>query len=227
MLAKCMALELGQYGIRVNCINPTVVLTEMGRKNWSDPQKADTLLSKMPIKRFAGINTYQIMHHVSIKIVSPNPKKLLKVSTWSRIFPSFFLYKKLRSKSYKYHAWAQGLPKTPYGFRGSWSVKNLAIKRSASDPCTNQYRIFFINFLSFYFLFLRSEGRDQCSAVSAQWEVGNDNGGHSARRWRLYGCLNWNGNFQWKLTDWTFCSLKNVNSVKNYEKMLFLLENLF
>lgn len=36
MLSKVMALELGPHNIRVNCVNPTVVLTEMGRQGWSD-----------------------------------------------------------------------------------------------------------------------------------------------------------------------------------------------
>lgn len=54
MLAKMMALELGEYGIRVNCVNPTVVMTEMSRKNWADPKKADNLLNRMPLRRFAG-----------------------------------------------------------------------------------------------------------------------------------------------------------------------------
>ncbi|KAJ1372705.1 hypothetical protein KIN20_034929 [Parelaphostrongylus tenuis] len=55
MATQCMAKELGQYGIRVNCVNPTVVMTEMGRKNWSDPNKSTALLSQMPIGRFAEV----------------------------------------------------------------------------------------------------------------------------------------------------------------------------
>lgn len=49
-----MAQELGPHNIRVNAVNPTVVMTEMGRLNWSDPVKAATLLNRMPLKRFAG-----------------------------------------------------------------------------------------------------------------------------------------------------------------------------
>ena len=52
-LAKSMALELGGYGIRVNCVNPTVVMTELGRKNWSDSAKAKVLLDRIPLRRFA------------------------------------------------------------------------------------------------------------------------------------------------------------------------------
>ncbi|KAK6045543.1 hypothetical protein COOONC_16952, partial [Cooperia oncophora] len=31
MASRCLAKELGQYGIRVNTVNPTVVMTEMGK----------------------------------------------------------------------------------------------------------------------------------------------------------------------------------------------------
>ena len=50
-----MAFELGPHNIRVNTVNPTLVLTAMGKANWSDPAKADTLKVKIPLGRFAGI----------------------------------------------------------------------------------------------------------------------------------------------------------------------------
>jgi L-xylulose reductase len=53
-----MALELGPHNIRVNCVNPTVVLTDMGRLGWSKPEKANPMLAKIPLGRFAG------NHHV-------------------------------------------------------------------------------------------------------------------------------------------------------------------
>ncbi|CAB3378896.1 Hypothetical predicted protein [Cloeon dipterum] len=53
MLSKVMALELGKHKIRVNCVNPTVVMTAMGRLGWSDPDKAGPMLSRIPIGRFA------------------------------------------------------------------------------------------------------------------------------------------------------------------------------
>lgn len=49
-----MALELGPYNIRVNAVGPTVVMTEMGKLGWSDPQKAQNMISKIPLGRFAG-----------------------------------------------------------------------------------------------------------------------------------------------------------------------------
>lgn len=52
-LTRTMALELGRQGIRVNAVNPTVVLTAMGRKAWSDPVKAAPMLARIPLGRFA------------------------------------------------------------------------------------------------------------------------------------------------------------------------------
>jgi L-xylulose reductase len=51
-LTRVMALELGQYNIRVNAINPTVILTPMGEKNWGDPAKGGPMLAKIPLGRF-------------------------------------------------------------------------------------------------------------------------------------------------------------------------------
>ncbi|XP_029311450.1 L-xylulose reductase isoform X1 [Cottoperca gobio] len=55
MLTKVMALELGPHQIRVNSVNPTVVMTDMGRLGWSDPEKAKTMTSRIPLGRFAEV----------------------------------------------------------------------------------------------------------------------------------------------------------------------------
>jgi NAD(P)-dependent dehydrogenase (short-subunit alcohol dehydrogenase family) len=52
-LTRMMALELGPHGIRVNAINPTVVLTPMGKRAWSDPAKGGPMLARIPMGRFA------------------------------------------------------------------------------------------------------------------------------------------------------------------------------
>ena len=52
-LTAVMAVELGEYGIRVNAVNPTVVLTEMGKRAWSDPAKGGPMLARIPLGRFA------------------------------------------------------------------------------------------------------------------------------------------------------------------------------
>lgn len=54
-LTKSLAIELGPRKIRVNSVNPTVILTRMGRDNWSDPAKADPLLQKIPLRRFGEV----------------------------------------------------------------------------------------------------------------------------------------------------------------------------
>lgn len=45
---------LASSQIRVNAVNPTVVMTPMGRNNWSDPQKAKAMLDRIPLGKFAG-----------------------------------------------------------------------------------------------------------------------------------------------------------------------------
>ncbi len=49
-----MALELGKHNIRANTVNPTVVMTDMGRKVWSDPKKSGPMLARIPLGKFAG-----------------------------------------------------------------------------------------------------------------------------------------------------------------------------
>lgn len=52
-MSRVMANELGRSGIRVNCVNPTVTLTPMAVKAWSDPEKAANMLARIPAGRFA------------------------------------------------------------------------------------------------------------------------------------------------------------------------------
>lgn len=52
-LSKVMAVELGAHGIRVNSINPTVVMTDMGRRAWGEPSKGGPMLARIPLHRFA------------------------------------------------------------------------------------------------------------------------------------------------------------------------------
>jgi len=57
MITKMMALELGKKcKLRINSVNPTVVLTELGRKAWSEPTKANSMLCKIPLEKFAEIS---------------------------------------------------------------------------------------------------------------------------------------------------------------------------
>lgn len=51
-MTKVLALEWGKYGIRVNAVSPTVVLTEMGHRAWDGPA-GDAFKKEMPSERFA------------------------------------------------------------------------------------------------------------------------------------------------------------------------------
>ncbi len=51
-LTRVMALELGPHQIRVNSVNPTVILTPMGEKVWGDPEKGGPMLARIPLGRF-------------------------------------------------------------------------------------------------------------------------------------------------------------------------------
>jgi L-xylulose reductase len=54
-MSRVMANELGPHGIRVNCINPIVTMTELAARAWSDPAKSAPVLSRIPIARFAEV----------------------------------------------------------------------------------------------------------------------------------------------------------------------------
>ena len=51
-MTKVMALEWGKYGIRVNAVSPTVVLTALGHKAWDGPV-GDAFKKQIPAERFA------------------------------------------------------------------------------------------------------------------------------------------------------------------------------
>ncbi len=52
-ITKVSALELGKYGIRVNAVNPTVVMTPMSKWYWGRPDIGPPFLEKMPLGRWA------------------------------------------------------------------------------------------------------------------------------------------------------------------------------
>jgi NAD(P)-dependent dehydrogenase (short-subunit alcohol dehydrogenase family) len=55
-ITRVSALELGRYGIRVNSVNPTVVMTEMSAFYWGRPDIGDPFLAQMPLHRWATEN---------------------------------------------------------------------------------------------------------------------------------------------------------------------------
>lgn len=48
------------FKIRVNSVNPTVVMTEMGRLGWTDALKAEDMIRRIPLGRFAGQVDYKL-----------------------------------------------------------------------------------------------------------------------------------------------------------------------
>ena len=52
-ITRVSALELGKYNIRVNSVNPTVVMTEMSAFYWGRPEIGDPFMKQMPLHRWA------------------------------------------------------------------------------------------------------------------------------------------------------------------------------
>jgi L-xylulose reductase len=52
-ITRVSALELGKYNIRVNSVNPTVVMTEMSAYYWGRPDVGPAFLEQMPLGRWA------------------------------------------------------------------------------------------------------------------------------------------------------------------------------
>ena len=52
-ITRVSALELGRHGIRVNSVNPTVVMTPMSAGYWGQPHIGGPFLEQMPLGRWA------------------------------------------------------------------------------------------------------------------------------------------------------------------------------
>lgn len=52
---RAAALELASLGIRINCVNPTVLNTELKGTIWSDSRMSEALLSRIPLKKFCDL----------------------------------------------------------------------------------------------------------------------------------------------------------------------------
>ncbi|KAK9883150.1 hypothetical protein WA026_001348 [Henosepilachna vigintioctopunctata] len=53
---RAACTELGPHGIRINAVNPTVIMTAMGKIGWSDPKVAAPMMAKIPLKRFGEVH---------------------------------------------------------------------------------------------------------------------------------------------------------------------------
>jgi L-xylulose reductase len=52
-ITRVSAMELGKYNIRVNSVNPTVVMTDMSAGYWGRPEIKEPFLRTMPLGRWA------------------------------------------------------------------------------------------------------------------------------------------------------------------------------
>lgn len=52
-ITRVSALELGKYNIRVNSVNPTVVMTPIATGHWTKPEVGGPFLEQMPLGRWA------------------------------------------------------------------------------------------------------------------------------------------------------------------------------
>ena len=55
-ITRVSALELGKYGIRVNSVNPTVVMTPLSAWYWNRPEVQGPFLEQMPLGRWATVD---------------------------------------------------------------------------------------------------------------------------------------------------------------------------
>ena len=51
-LTKSLMAELAPHNVQINAICPTVVMTEMGKKVWSHPEKSGPMIAATPLGRF-------------------------------------------------------------------------------------------------------------------------------------------------------------------------------
>jgi len=54
-LTRTLAVEAAPHGVRVNCLAPGWVRTELTRRMWSDPETSRALVSQIPLGRWADV----------------------------------------------------------------------------------------------------------------------------------------------------------------------------
>jgi NAD(P)-dependent dehydrogenase (short-subunit alcohol dehydrogenase family) len=52
-LARNLAVELGPYNVRINCVAPSIVKTDFARALWDNPKIAKSAMASLPLRRFA------------------------------------------------------------------------------------------------------------------------------------------------------------------------------
>ena len=54
-LTRTLAVEAAPHGVRVNCLAPGWVRTELTRRMWSDPETSRALVAQIPLGRWADV----------------------------------------------------------------------------------------------------------------------------------------------------------------------------
>jgi NAD(P)-dependent dehydrogenase (short-subunit alcohol dehydrogenase family) len=54
-LTRTLAVEAAPLGVRVNCLAPGWVRTELTRRMWSDPETSRALVSQVPLGRWGEV----------------------------------------------------------------------------------------------------------------------------------------------------------------------------
>ena len=54
-LTRTLAVEAAPHGVRVNCLAPGWVRTELTRRRWSDPETSRALVAQIPLGRWADV----------------------------------------------------------------------------------------------------------------------------------------------------------------------------
>jgi NAD(P)-dependent dehydrogenase (short-subunit alcohol dehydrogenase family) len=62
--SRVLAKELGPHGIRVNCVAPTITLTELAAVAWSDPARSTPMMVRHPLNRFAVVE--EVAHAIAL-----------------------------------------------------------------------------------------------------------------------------------------------------------------
>lgn len=72
---RCMAVELGSHGIRVNAVNPTVIMTKLGREVWKDPVAAKKMADSIPLGRLVLSRQTRLQKKVTlVRVHQSKPK---------------------------------------------------------------------------------------------------------------------------------------------------------
>ena len=64
--SECGSDSVFVFQIRVNAVNPTVVMTDMGKRHWNNPERGGPMLAKIPMGRFAGTFFLKITEYLEI-----------------------------------------------------------------------------------------------------------------------------------------------------------------